>query len=64
MVIEDDVDIGVHVCIDQGMLEPTRIARGVKIDNLVHIGHNTTIEAGTIIAARAAIMVPASIVVL
>ena len=52
VVIEDDVDIGAHVCIDQGMLDPTWIGSGVKIDNLVHIGHNTVIKSGTIIAAQ------------
>lgn len=55
VIIEDDVHIGANVCIDQGMLEPTRIARGVKIDNLVHIGHNSHIGIGTIIAAQSGV---------
>lgn len=55
VVIEDGVDIGAHVCIDQGMLEPTRLGSGVKVDNLVHIGHNTLIDGGTIIAAQTGI---------
>ena len=57
VVIEDGVDIGAHVCIDQGMLEPTRLGSGVKVDNLVHIGHNTLIDGGTIIAAQTGIRV-------
>jgi len=36
-IIEDDVDIGAHICIDRGALANTVIKRGVKIDNLVHI---------------------------
>ena len=38
LVIEDDVEIGANTTIDRGALEATRIHRGVKLDNLVHIG--------------------------
>ena len=38
--IGDDVEIGANSTIDRGALEVTRIGRGAKIDNLVHIGHN------------------------
>lgn len=55
VIIEDDVEIGANVCIDRGTLGPTRIGRGVKIDNLVQIAHNVTIEADTVIAAQAGI---------
>ena len=55
VIIEDDVEIGANSCIDQGMLEPTRIGQAVKIDNLVHVGHNVDIQAGTIIAAQSGI---------
>jgi len=40
LVIEDDVEIGANSTIDRGALEETRVRRGTKIDNLVHIGHN------------------------
>ena len=40
LVIEDDVEIGANSTIDRGALDETRIRRGTKIDNLVHIGHN------------------------
>jgi acetyltransferase-like isoleucine patch superfamily enzyme len=40
LVIEDDVEIGSNTTIDRGALDETRIGRGTKIDNLVHIGHN------------------------
>jgi UDP-3-O-[3-hydroxymyristoyl] glucosamine N-acyltransferase len=52
LVIEDDVEIGANTTIDRGALEETRIARGVKIDNLVHIGHNVSVERDVVIAAQ------------
>ena len=51
--IEDDVEIGANATIDRGALETTRIGRGTKIDNLVHIGHNCVIGENVIIAAQA-----------
>ena len=51
--IEDDVEIGANTTIDRGALETTRIGRGTKIDNLVHIGHNCVIGENVIIAAQA-----------
>ena len=51
--IEDDVEIGANTAIDRGALEVTRIGRGAKIDNLVHIGHNCRIGENVIIAAQA-----------
>lgn len=51
--IEDDVEIGANSTIDRGALETTRIGRGTKIDNLVHIGHNCRIGENVIIAAQA-----------
>jgi len=50
--IEDDVEIGANATIDRGALDITRIARGTKIDNLVHIGHNCQIGEDVIIAAQ------------
>ena len=50
--IEDDVEIGANTTIDRGALEVTRIGRGTKIDNLVHIGHNCRIGENVIIAAQ------------
>lgn len=55
LVIEDDVEIGANTTIDRGALEETRIARGVKIDNLVHIGHNVRVEQNVVIAAQTGI---------
>jgi len=50
--IGDDVEIGANTTIDRGSLDDTRIAEGVKLDNLVHIGHNVQIGAHTVIAAQ------------
>jgi UDP-3-O-[3-hydroxymyristoyl] glucosamine N-acyltransferase len=52
LVIEDDVEIGANTTIDRGALDETRIRRGTKIDNLVHIGHNCQIGEDVVIAAQ------------
>ena len=52
LVIEDDVEIGANTTIDRGALDETRIRRGAKLDNLVHIGHNCQIGEDVIIAAQ------------
>lgn len=48
--IGDDVEIGANTTIDRGALENTVIQDGVKLDNLVQIGHNVYIGAHTAIA--------------
>jgi UDP-3-O-[3-hydroxymyristoyl] glucosamine N-acyltransferase len=53
--IGDDVEIGANTAIDRGSLEDTRIAEGVKLDNLVHVGHNVQIGAHTVVAAQTGI---------
>lgn len=52
VVIEDDVEIGANTCIDRAALGVTQIGRGVKLDNMVHIGHNCRIGAHVVIAAQ------------
>jgi UDP-3-O-[3-hydroxymyristoyl] glucosamine N-acyltransferase len=52
LVIEDNVEIGANSTIDRGALDVTRIGRGAKIDNLVHIGHNVQIGEDVVIAAQ------------
>ncbi|MFY9559795.1 MAG: UDP-3-O-(3-hydroxymyristoyl)glucosamine N-acyltransferase [Terriglobales bacterium] len=52
LVIEDDVEIGANSTIDRGALDETRIRRGTKIDNLVHVGHNVQIGEDVVIAAQ------------
>ncbi len=53
--IGDDVEIGANTTIDRGSLDDTRIAQGVKLDNLVHVGHNCQIGTQTVIAAQTGI---------
>ncbi len=53
--VADDVEIGANTTIDRGALGETRIGRGTKIDNLVHIGHNCVIGENVIIAAQTGI---------
>ena len=49
LVVEDDVEIGANSTIDRGALAETRIRRGTKIDNLVHVGHNCDIGEDVIL---------------
>lgn len=55
LVIEDDVEIGANSTVDRGALEETRIRRGAKIDNLVHVGHNVRVGEDVVIAAQTGI---------
>jgi UDP-3-O-[3-hydroxymyristoyl] glucosamine N-acyltransferase len=48
--IGDDVEIGANTCIDRGALEDTVIEDGVKLDNLIQIGHNVHIGRGSAMA--------------
>ena len=52
LAIEDDVEIGANSTIDRGALRETRIRRGTKVDNLVHIGHNCRLGENVVIAAQ------------
>jgi len=51
VVLEDDIEIGANSTIDRATLGETVVQRGVKIDNLVQIGHNCVIGENTVIAA-------------
>lgn len=53
--IGDHVEIGANATIDRGSLDDTRIAEGVKLDNLVHVGHNVQIGRHTVVAAQTGI---------
>ncbi len=48
--IGDDVEIGANTCIDRGALDDTVIEEGVKLDNLIQIGHNVRVGAHTAMA--------------
>ena len=53
--IGDDVEIGANTCIDRGALDDTIIEDGVKLDNLIQIGHNVRIGAHTAMAGCVAV---------
>jgi UDP-3-O-[3-hydroxymyristoyl] glucosamine N-acyltransferase len=53
--IGNDVEIGANTCVDRGALHDTVIEDGVKLDNLIQIGHNVHIGKHTVIAAATAI---------
>ena len=48
--IGDDVEIGANTTVDRGAMEDTVIGEGVKLDNLVQVGHNVRIGAHTVVA--------------
>ncbi len=49
LVIEDDVEIGANSTVDRGALDETRVRRGAKFDNLVHVAHNCDIGEDAIL---------------
>jgi len=51
-VIEDDVEIQANACIDRASVGETRIARGAKIDNLVQVGHGSSVGEDTLLCAQ------------
>ncbi len=55
VVIEDDVEIGANCTIDRGVSDETKIGRGTKIDNLVHLGHEVVVGKNCLIAAQVGI---------
>jgi UDP-3-O-[3-hydroxymyristoyl] glucosamine N-acyltransferase len=53
VVIEDDVEIGAGAIVDRASIGATTIGRGTKIDNLVQIGHGSTVGEDTLLCAQA-----------
>lgn len=51
-VIDDDVEIQANSCIDRASVGETRIRRGAKIDNLVQVGHGSTVGQDTLLCAQ------------
>jgi len=52
VVIEDNVEIGANVAIDRATMGSTLIRKGVKLDNLIQIGHNVEIGENTVMAGQ------------
>ena len=55
MRLGNDVEIGANSCVDRGALDDTVIEDGVKIDNLVQVGHNVHIGAHSALAGCAGV---------
>lgn len=55
VVIEDNVDIGALCTIDKGVSDSTRICEGTKLDNQVHIGHDTILGRRCLVASQVGI---------
>ena len=52
VVIEDDVEVQANSCIDRASVGETRIARGVKVDNLVQVGHGSHVGEDVLLCAQ------------
>jgi len=52
VVLEDDVEVGANATIDRATIGETRIRRGVKIDNLVQVGHASDVGENTLLCAQ------------
>jgi UDP-3-O-[3-hydroxymyristoyl] glucosamine N-acyltransferase len=52
VVIEDGVEIQTNSCIDRASVGETRIMRGAKVDNLVQVGHGSTVGQNTLLCAQ------------
>ena len=55
VIIEDDVEIGANTCIDRAKTDSTIIRKGVKLDNLIQIGHNVEVGENTVSSAQTGI---------
>ena len=55
VIIEDNVEIGANTCIDRAKTDSTIIRKGVKLDNLIQIGHNVEVGENTVSSAQTGI---------
>jgi len=55
VILEDHVELGANVTIDRATMGSTIIRRGVKLDNLIQVGHNVEVGENTVIAAQSGI---------
>jgi len=61
VIIEDEIEIGANVAIDRATIGETRIGKGTKIDNLVHIAHNVKVGKNVAMVALVGISGSSSI---
>ena len=61
VIVEDEVEIGANVSIDRATIGETRIGKGTKIDNLVHIAHNVKVGENVVMVALVGISGSSSI---
>jgi UDP-3-O-[3-hydroxymyristoyl] glucosamine N-acyltransferase len=52
VVVESDVELQANACVDRASVGETRIRRGAKLDNMVHVGHSCTIGHDTLLCAQ------------
>ncbi len=52
VVLEDGVEVQAHACVDRASIGETRIGAGTKIDNLVQVGHGSTVGRNTLLCAQ------------
>lgn len=55
VIIEDHVEVGANTTVDRATLGATILRKGVKLDNLIMIGHNVEVDENTVIAAQSGI---------
>ena len=55
VILEDNVEIGANTCVDRAKTDSTIIHSGVKLDNLIQIGHNVEVGANTVMSAQVGI---------
>lgn len=52
VVVEDNVEIGANTTIDRSTMGSTHVCKGVKLDNLIHLAHNTVVGENSALAAQ------------
>ncbi len=52
VVVDNDVEVQANTCIDRASIGETHIARGAKLDNMVHVGHSCTVGEDTLLCAQ------------
>jgi UDP-3-O-[3-hydroxymyristoyl] glucosamine N-acyltransferase len=55
VIIEDNVELGANTCVDRAKTDSTIVRSGVKLDNLIQVGHNVEIGSNTVMSAQVGI---------